>query len=106
MNGSGFDLKYSEEDVWLTKRFEGMLQRGFISMGENVAAFERVCRVLRSQARDRDDDRNMFGRDDQIDRCSQCHCPSASHFVAMRRGYGRGQTYCRLPAGELPNGSG
>jgi hypothetical protein len=42
MNVPGFDLKYSEEDVaWLTKRFEGMLQRGFISMGENVAAFER-----------------------------------------------------------------
>ena len=42
MNVAGFDLKYSEEDVaWLTKRFEGMLQRGFISMGENVAAFER-----------------------------------------------------------------
>jgi len=42
MNVAGFDLKYSPEDIaWLTKRFEGMLQRGFISMGENVAEFER-----------------------------------------------------------------
>ena len=42
MNISGFDLKYSKEDIsWLTQRFESMLRSGFISMHENVANFER-----------------------------------------------------------------
>src|SRR5947199_7088846 len=50
MNISGFDLKYSKEDIsWLTQRFESMLRSGFISMHENVANFERefalFCRV-------------------------------------------------------------
>jgi dTDP-4-amino-4,6-dideoxygalactose transaminase len=41
MHIPGFDLKFSERDIeWLTKRFEGLLRTGFISMGENVANFE------------------------------------------------------------------
>jgi perosamine synthetase len=47
MHIPGFDLKFSERDIeWLTKRFEGLLRIGFISMGENVANFERQFAVF------------------------------------------------------------
>jgi perosamine synthetase len=39
---AGFDLKYSEaEERSIMKRFEEMIRGGFISMGRNVAEFER-----------------------------------------------------------------